>query len=155
MFLVLALSVSLLITHCSKAWIQSKRGYDYTEDADGFWQKNIFEFGQYSYEAYVLLYNKRRHYRVDGHPELVSGSVRGEGQEKARGEMLKQVQHDNWSHLFFILPFWGSQFNTYVWFFVLLWLLANSFSLPCLLRFVARPLPAVGRFANSPHRGGD
>ena len=29
------------------------------------------------------------------HPELVSGSVRGEGQEKARGEMLKQVQHDN------------------------------------------------------------
>ena len=23
------------------------------------------------------------------HPELVSGSVRGEGQEKARGEMLK------------------------------------------------------------------
>ena len=28
------------------------------------------------------------------HPELVSGSVRGEGQEKARGEMLKQVQHD-------------------------------------------------------------
>ena len=35
-----------------------------------------------------LLYNKRRQYRVDGHPELVSGSVRGEGQEKARGEML-------------------------------------------------------------------
>ena len=30
----------------------------------------------------------------DGHPELVSGSVRGEGQEKARGEMLKQVHHD-------------------------------------------------------------
>ena len=29
------------------------------------------------------------------HPELVSGSVRGERQEKARGEMLKQVQHDN------------------------------------------------------------
>ena len=36
------------------------------------------------------------------HPELVSGSVRGEGQERARGEepetarveMLKQVQHD-------------------------------------------------------------
>ena len=28
------------------------------------------------------------------HPELVSGSVRGEGQEKARSEMLKQVQHD-------------------------------------------------------------
>ena len=28
------------------------------------------------------------------HPELVSGSVRGEGKEKARGEMLKQVQHD-------------------------------------------------------------
>ncbi|MDO5490695.1 MAG: hypothetical protein Q4F52_11440 [Bacteroidaceae bacterium] len=26
--------------------------------------------------------------KVDGHPELVSGSVRGEGQEKARGEML-------------------------------------------------------------------
>ena len=33
--------------------------------------------------------DKRRHYRVDGHPELVSGSVRGEGQVKARGEMLK------------------------------------------------------------------
>ena len=32
---------------------------------------------------------------TNGHPELVSGSVRGEGQEKARGEMLKQVQHDN------------------------------------------------------------
>ena len=29
-----------------------------------------------------------------GHPELVSGSVRGEGLIKARGEMLKQVQHD-------------------------------------------------------------
>ena len=28
------------------------------------------------------------------HPELVSGSFRGEGQEQARGEMLKQVQHD-------------------------------------------------------------
>ena len=28
------------------------------------------------------------------HPELVSGSVRGEGLIKARGEMLKQVQHD-------------------------------------------------------------
>ena len=52
--------------------------------------------------------------RVDGHPELVSGSVRGEGQEKARSEMLKQVQHDIWSHLLFILSFWGSQFNTYV-----------------------------------------
>ena len=89
MFLVLALSVSLLITHCSKAWIQSKRGCDYTEDADGFWQKNIFEFGQYSYEVYVLLYNKRRHYRVDGHPEHVSESVRGEWQEKAHDEMLK------------------------------------------------------------------
>ena len=48
------------------------------------------------------------------HPELVSGSVRGEGQEKARGEMLKQVQHDVWSHLLFILSFWGSQFNTSV-----------------------------------------
>ena len=44
----------------------------------------------------------------------ISGSVRGEGQEKARGEMLKQVQHDIWSHLLFILSFWGSQFNTYV-----------------------------------------
>ena len=63
---------------------------------------------------YVLLYNIRRHYRVDGHPELVSGSVRGERQEKARGEMLKRVQHDIWSHLLFILSFWGSQFNTYV-----------------------------------------
>ena len=42
----------------------------------------------FSFESYVLLYNKRRQYRVDGHPELVSGSVRGEGQEKARGEML-------------------------------------------------------------------
>ena len=31
---------------------------------------------------------------IQRHPELVSGSVRGEGQEKARGEMLKQVQHD-------------------------------------------------------------
>ena len=31
---------------------------------------------------------------TNGHPELVSGSVRGEGQVKARGEMLKQVQHD-------------------------------------------------------------
>ena len=29
------------------------------------------------------------------HPELVSGSVRGEGKEKARSEMLKRVQHDN------------------------------------------------------------
>ena len=29
------------------------------------------------------------------HPELVSGSVRGEEKVKARGEMLKQVQHDN------------------------------------------------------------
>ena len=28
------------------------------------------------------------------HPELVSGSVRGEWSEKARDEMLKQVQHD-------------------------------------------------------------
>ncbi len=61
-----------------------------------------------------FLYNKRRHYRVDGHPELVSGSVRGERQEKARGEMLKQVQHDIWSHLLFILSFWGSQFNSSV-----------------------------------------
>ena len=42
------------------------------------------------------------------HPELVSGSVRGEGQEKARGEMLKQVQHDIWSHLLFLHPFWGA-----------------------------------------------
>ena len=44
--------------------------------------------------------------RDDGHPELVSGSVRGEGQEKARSEMLKQVQHDIWSHLLFIHSFW-------------------------------------------------
>ena len=28
------------------------------------------------------------------HPELVSGSVRGHGVIEARGEMLKQVQHD-------------------------------------------------------------
>ena len=28
--------------------------------------------------------------------------------------MLKQVQHDIWSHLLFILSFLGSQFNTYV-----------------------------------------
>ena len=51
-------------------------------------KRTYLSVGQYSYEAYVLLYNKRRHYRVDSHPELVSGSVRGEGQEKARGEML-------------------------------------------------------------------
>ena len=57
---------------------------------------------------------------------------------------VKQVQHDNWSHLFFILPFWGNQFNTYVWFFVLLWLLANSFSLPCLARLLSVPfLPSA------------
>ena len=31
---------------------------------------------------------------IQRHPELVSGSVRGESQEKARCEMLKQVQHD-------------------------------------------------------------
>ena len=49
-------------------------------------------------KPYVLLYNKRRHYRVDGHPELVSGSVRGEGQEKARGEMLKQVNFVQFAH---------------------------------------------------------
>ena len=49
-------------------------------------------------KTYVLLYNKRRHYRVDGHPELVSGSVRGEGQEKARGEMLKQVNFVQFAH---------------------------------------------------------
>ena len=36
---------------------------------------------------------KSRH--IHRHPELVSGSVRGEEQVKARGEMLKQVQHDN------------------------------------------------------------
>ena len=65
-------------------------------------------------KKYVLLYNKRRQYRVDGHPELVSGSVRGEGQDKARCQMLKQVQHDIWRHLLFIPPFWKSQFNTYV-----------------------------------------
>ncbi|MBP3373000.1 MAG: hypothetical protein J6L60_00490, partial [Bacteroidaceae bacterium] len=47
-------------------------------------------------------------------PELVSGSVRGEGQDKARCQMLKQVQHDIWRHLLFIPPFWKSQFNTYV-----------------------------------------
>ncbi|MDO5490409.1 MAG: hypothetical protein Q4F52_09945 [Bacteroidaceae bacterium] len=28
------------------------------------------------------------------HPELVSGSVRGEWSDEARGEMLKRVQHD-------------------------------------------------------------
>ena len=47
--------------------------------------------------------------RDDGHaqchPEFSSGSVRGEEQEKARSEMLKQVQHDIWSHLLFILSF--------------------------------------------------
>ena len=32
---------------------------------------------------------------IQRHPELVSGSVSGERQGKARGEMLKQVQHDN------------------------------------------------------------
>ena len=48
------------------------------------------------------------------HPELVSGSVRGEGQEKARGEILKQVQDDIWRYLLLILSFWGSQFNTSV-----------------------------------------
>ena len=45
--------------------------------------------------------------RDDGHaqchPEFSSGSVRGEGQEKARSEMLKQVQHDILSQLLFIL----------------------------------------------------
>ena len=35
----------------------------------------------------------------------ISGSVRGEGQEKARCQMLKQVQHDIWRHLLFILSF--------------------------------------------------
>jgi hypothetical protein len=44
----------------------------------------------------------------------ISGSVRGEGQDKARCQMLKQVQHDIWRHLLFIPPFWKSQFNTYV-----------------------------------------
>ena len=34
------------------------------------------------------------HIILKRHPELVSGSVRGQEQEKARGEMLKQVQHD-------------------------------------------------------------
>ena len=57
---------------------------------------------------FVLLNNIRRRFRVDGHPELVSGSVRGERQEKARGEMLKRVQHDIWSHLLFILSFWDA-----------------------------------------------
>ena len=28
--------------------------------------------------------------------------------------MLNSFQHDIWSHLLFILSFWGSQFNTYV-----------------------------------------
>ena len=32
---------------------------------------------------------------IHRHPELVSGSVSGQEQVKARGEMLKQVQHDN------------------------------------------------------------
>ena len=48
------------------------------------------------------------------HPEFSSGSVRGEGQEKARCQMLKQVQHDIWRHLLFILSFWGSQFKIFV-----------------------------------------
>ena len=52
----------------------------------------------FAFESFVLLYNIRRHYRVDGHPELVSGSVRGERQEKARGEMLKQVNFVQFAH---------------------------------------------------------
>ena len=44
----------------------------------------------------------------------ISGSVRGERQEKARSEILKQVQDDIWRHLLFLHPFWESQFNTYV-----------------------------------------
>ena len=63
---------------------------------------------------YVLLYNKRRHYRVDGHPELVSASVRGEVLILARSEILKQVQDDIWIHLLFTPSFWGRQFNTSV-----------------------------------------
>ena len=57
-----------------------------------------------------ILYSHNLHHTGIRHPELVSGSVRGEGPEKARGErsdkarekelvkargeMLKQVQHD-------------------------------------------------------------
>ena len=63
---------------------------------------------------YVLLYNKSRHSRVDGHAELVSASVRGEVLILARSEILKQVQDDIRSHLLFILSFWGRQFNTSV-----------------------------------------
>ena len=32
------------------------------------------------------------------HPELVSGSVRGEGKEKARSEMLKRVNFVQFAH---------------------------------------------------------
>ena len=41
-------------------------------------------------------YFSTRHSKIPRHrhPELVSGSVRGEEQEKARSEMLKRVQHD-------------------------------------------------------------
>ena len=45
----------------------------------------------FPFDSYVLLYNKRRHSRVDGHAELVSASVRGEVLILARSEMLKQV----------------------------------------------------------------
>ena len=38
------------------------------------------------------------HCSLSRHPELVSGSVRGEGQEKARGEMLKQVNFVQFAH---------------------------------------------------------
>ena len=37
----------------------------------------------------LLLYNKRREYRVDGHPELVSGSHREPILMLHRGQMLK------------------------------------------------------------------
>ena len=36
------------------------------------------------------------------HPELVSGSVRGEGKEKARSEMLKRVNFVQFAHVDFV-----------------------------------------------------
>ena len=53
-------------------------------------------------ESLILYSHTIRHPYALCHPELVSGSVRGEWPEKARGErsdkargeMLKQVQHD-------------------------------------------------------------
>ena len=46
------------------------------------------------------------------HAELVSASHSEPVLVFHRGQMLKQVQHDIWRHLLFILSFWGSLFNT-------------------------------------------